>query len=303
MSVTAKCGSCQKTYKVKDELAGKKFKCKQCGELVRIPTSNTSSSRSRKSIPKEDFGFDEEPVPRRTQKRSRQQTAEAEDDFGFEAAPLPPKRRSRKPPKRNLDRTPERTRNTEPLNYWMLKGKVASEKEEDTEDWKLLMFAIGGVIMTLAIPFVTWYSVSHVYTASTSTSWPTVEATVIVSGVAENLRGRRWSRRWEYTPVVKYTYFVEAKKYENDEIAFHSLSSRDPLDAESISEHYSEGSKHSVYYSPGDPEESVLQPGASGWDFAALLFPLICLLGPNFAYNQGLAFYYRINADLKAQFG
>lgn len=37
MSLTARCGACKKTYKVDEKLAGKKVKCRQCGEVFSVP--------------------------------------------------------------------------------------------------------------------------------------------------------------------------------------------------------------------------------------------------------------------------
>lgn len=37
MSIAVKCGSCGRDYTVKDDAAGKKFKCKDCGDVVEVP--------------------------------------------------------------------------------------------------------------------------------------------------------------------------------------------------------------------------------------------------------------------------
>lgn len=37
MSITARCGACQKAYKVSDDFAGKKVRCKNCGEVFQVP--------------------------------------------------------------------------------------------------------------------------------------------------------------------------------------------------------------------------------------------------------------------------
>lgn len=44
MSLVALCPSCQSRYKLKDELAGKKFKCKKCGQVVQAPGSVPAAS-------------------------------------------------------------------------------------------------------------------------------------------------------------------------------------------------------------------------------------------------------------------
>ena len=39
MSIAVQCGSCGKDYTVKDDAAGKKFKCKDCGDVVEVPVA------------------------------------------------------------------------------------------------------------------------------------------------------------------------------------------------------------------------------------------------------------------------
>ena len=316
MPIKATCKSCQRSYKVKEEMAGKKFNCKECGEVVRIPAPTATASaprsasfakrseparRSRQAV-EEDFG-DLAPAPRGRRSQPRSKPKPAEDDFGFDAAPLPPKRRRTKPPKRNLDRTPQRVRHTQPLSEWMLKGKQYSDRYEETEDWKLLLWAIAGVLMGLAFPVVSWYCGSHIYYAASSTSWPTTEATVLGTDITERLGGRRWNKSWRYTPHVLYAYQVDGEQYENDEISFSSYESRDPLDAEAVIAKYAVGTKHTLHYNSSNPAKSILEPGATNGTWLYLIFPFLCMLGPSLAYTHGLAFYYRINADLRAQFG
>lgn len=65
MPIDAQCRQCSKRYRLKDELAGKKFKCKNCGAAVtavpnavpavpKPPGSETSGRRSSKAYPAED---------------------------------------------------------------------------------------------------------------------------------------------------------------------------------------------------------------------------------------------------------
>ena len=139
-----------------------------------------------------------------------------------------------------------------------------------------------------------------IYNAASSPNWPTTEATITYSEVSEHMSGRRWRRHREYTPIVEYEYEVEGIIYDNDSISFNSLSSRDEDEAYAISSSYVEGKAYTVYYKPSNPAVSVLQPGASGGLYFYLLLPIICLSGPFLAYRQGMAFFYRINADVHA---
>jgi len=44
MAISVTCHSCGREYSVKDEAAGKKFKCKDCGEVVDVPGASGSDS-------------------------------------------------------------------------------------------------------------------------------------------------------------------------------------------------------------------------------------------------------------------
>lgn len=46
MSIAARCGDCQKLYKVDDKLAGKRVRCKACGGVVEIPAQGESRAAS-----------------------------------------------------------------------------------------------------------------------------------------------------------------------------------------------------------------------------------------------------------------
>ncbi|MFM9965720.1 MAG: hypothetical protein ACKV2Q_31435 [Planctomycetaceae bacterium] len=44
MAIATSCGECGRDYSLKDELAGKKFKCKECGATVVVPAARRSAS-------------------------------------------------------------------------------------------------------------------------------------------------------------------------------------------------------------------------------------------------------------------
>ena len=78
MAIEVTCSGCFRPYKVKDDAAGRKFRCKECGHLVRVPSANTQI---------EDDAFDEN---------------------DFDSAPMPPRKgdgaRKGRPKKRNGSR-------------------------------------------------------------------------------------------------------------------------------------------------------------------------------------------------------
>ena len=76
MSIEATCAECSRHYTLKDELAGKKIRCKSCSAVVSVPAAKKSRAKSDDEFPlDEDFsgGFDDEmeqedEFPRRAKK-------------------------------------------------------------------------------------------------------------------------------------------------------------------------------------------------------------------------------------------
>lgn len=80
MSITARC-RCGKKYQVKNDSAGKKFRCKECDEIVKVPAEKFDDLEELDDL--DDFDDDEEPEEefrrpvRRKKKRSSKQWAMA----------------------------------------------------------------------------------------------------------------------------------------------------------------------------------------------------------------------------------
>ena len=53
MPIDVACSACDKSFRVKDELAGKKFKCSACGEVVVIPASRSTASPAKSASRKQ----------------------------------------------------------------------------------------------------------------------------------------------------------------------------------------------------------------------------------------------------------
>jgi hypothetical protein len=68
MSITANC-SCGKKYQVKEDFAGKKFKCKDCGETVKVPAEQIDDLEDYEEDEEEEEDDFDAPV-RRPKKRS-----------------------------------------------------------------------------------------------------------------------------------------------------------------------------------------------------------------------------------------
>jgi hypothetical protein len=84
-----------------------------------------------------------------------------------------------------------------------------------------------------------------------SENWPAVEGSL----VSESRSMQKKKKRIH----VFYEYRVNGVTYKNSRVNF----SDDKASKKKIRDQYNVGDKLKVYYQPGDPEQSVLEPGAS----------------------------------------
>ncbi|MCA8991875.1 MAG: RDD family protein [Planctomycetaceae bacterium] len=91
MPINVVCPGCEQQYNVPDDKAGRKFRCKQCQEIVSIPDAGSSSSgyadpapspsrRSRSDRAQEDDFGDDYPPPR-SRRSSRGRSNDYDDDY------------------------------------------------------------------------------------------------------------------------------------------------------------------------------------------------------------------------------
>ncbi len=73
MPIAAECDDCGRAFKLGDDLAGKKFRCKDCGAVVSVPTADPESEASRPQRKKvaRQASTDEDDAPTRSRRASR----------------------------------------------------------------------------------------------------------------------------------------------------------------------------------------------------------------------------------------
>jgi len=123
-----------------------------------------------------------------------------------------------------------------------------------------LMFFLGG--------FALFIGVREIVGARSSRNWPSVDGTVIRSKVrVSESRGTDSSGKstttYDYEADIGYRYAVgDGAALQGDRLSFGGLTNR--AIAERTVKKYPVGATVKVYYDPGKPEQSVLEPGYSG---------------------------------------
>lgn len=70
MSIAVSCDSCGARYAVKSAAAGRKIRCRQCGEIFKVPPADAAGLVRFQDIAELDDEFDAEPVPSRLPRRA-----------------------------------------------------------------------------------------------------------------------------------------------------------------------------------------------------------------------------------------
>jgi hypothetical protein len=142
-----------------------------------------------------------------------------------------------------------------------------------------IIFALvgGAIFFVFALPPLQY--------ASSSKSWPTVQGVITRSDIDV------WNRegKTHYQPDIAYTYSVDGKKYSSSKIN----AGEPPMDnnvnsAKKIQAKYPAGKEVTVWYDPGLPESSALEPGIKTGDILLASIAAIFFLVGIFSFYKGL---------------
>ena len=92
MTIKISCGICGKNYKVQDEAAGKKLRCKECGETIKIPEPEVEFGDGDDFSKLLDDAVEEEAKARTIRRPVRKPMVKAEKYDGDEDGPVTAKK-------------------------------------------------------------------------------------------------------------------------------------------------------------------------------------------------------------------
>jgi len=123
--------------------------------------------------------------------------------------------------------------------------------------------------------------------AKESLDWPTTTGTVTLSEVRESTRtsgtGSNRKKHVDHKAHVEYSYQVQRETYAGSRISFNPPNEG----AGQITSRYPVGKQIQVYYSPDEPQESVLEPGVAKTSYLFIGFGgLFALLGLSFLVSS-----------------
>lgn len=118
---------------------------------------------------------------------------------------------------------------------------------------------IGGVISLIGSVYLFFVRLGECRSAEASERWPNAQGQITSSKV-----NKFGFFRLAYVPAVEYSFAANGHNQSGKRIAYRLLASRDEKKMERVAAKYPSGAKVKVTYDPGDPHNSVLEPGPQG---------------------------------------
>ncbi|MEJ2040949.1 MAG: DUF3592 domain-containing protein [Desulfosarcinaceae bacterium] len=112
--------------------------------------------------------------------------------------------------------------------------------------------------------------------AGESENWPSTSGVIVVSTVSQSREydSSRKKTKTVYRANIDYTYQVEGRKFHGDKISFGGKSTK-RKSAYRLTSKYPKNKAVDVYFKPGEPENSVLEPGKTWLTYLPFLSGLL----------------------------
>jgi len=132
--------------------------------------------------------------------------------------------------------------------------------------WALVFFAAGIAVLI--------YGIGLIRDVRACAHWPRVEGKVISAEVQVVAREKN---RTTYAPDVTYRYVVNGQSYESTRYTLVPRNTTSTQQVQAMLARFPAGNAATVFYSPTDPANSVLDVTAAGTEWAYALGGLLLL--------------------------
>jgi hypothetical protein len=122
-----------------------------------------------------------------------------------------------------------------------------------------------------------WIGLEDVMRAQASADWPAVDGTITRSTIERISSGGGSGRPRSETHAARiaYEYSVDGNRREGSRVSFGHYDTADEADAARVVKRYPAGTNVKVHYMPGNPGESVLEPGTRGLPWLLLALGIV----------------------------
>lgn len=108
--------------------------------------------------------------------------------------------------------------------------------------------------------------------------WALADGRILSAEIAERESMDAESKMVSRTPIIRYEYEVEGKRYESQRVSNVGLTSNWSPEIDELLGRYPAGSEVWVFYDPSDPSSAVLEPVAKLPDYARIMVGLLLIV-------------------------
>lgn len=131
-----------------------------------------------------------------------------------------------------------------------------------------LVFLVTGAV-------IAFFGIRGLVRANASVGWPSTEGRIVESSVGSKTSSGSNRSGITYHAEILYEFTVDGTLFQGNRVAYGDYGSSNISHARSIVNHYPEGKEITVHYMPGNPEESLLEPGVQAQAWLMPAFGLI----------------------------
>ncbi len=117
----------------------------------------------------------------------------------------------------------------------------------------LIFIVVGGSVLFVGL--------RGLVRAKASVDWPNTQGEIVESSVDRRRSSGSNGSSTTYHAEILYEFSVDGTTFNGSRVAYGDYGSSNPSHARRIVNNYPEGKRVTVYYMPGNPEESLLEPG------------------------------------------
>lgn len=101
--------------------------------------------------------------------------------------------------------------------------------------------------------------------------WPQTTGRVVYSGIENRLSSDDNGYKTVYRARIRYTYDVKGEPFSSEGVRYKDVETSLRAKIDQILREYPVGSEVEVFFNPGAPQESVLEPGVAAFDYIFLV--------------------------------
>ena len=142
---------------------------------------------------------------------------------------------------------------------------------------KFFLIRIFPLIFIISGGIVGYFGIKGFINAKNSVNWPTAKGIIQTSSVIRQEDNGDDRNKVMYHAEVLYNFDVNGTAFSGNRISYGDYDSNRPTHARKIVNKYRKGKSVTIYYSPKNPYDCLLEPGIKGQSLFMPIFGIIFL--------------------------